>query len=125
MIGIVAMTAPVLRGNVFRMVVVGTITLAAGFYVANALAPLFTSAAVASGFTLPANAVQITSVVDGFLWISYVVIAAVQNLAIVGLLLLAAVIAVCFWLYHRNTDAWERAAGAGEADDEANQAREA
>jgi PTS system galactitol-specific IIC component len=111
---IVAMTAPVLRGNVFRMVVVGTITLAAGFYVANALAPLFTSAAVASGFTMPANAVQITSVVDGFLWISYVVIAAIQNLAVFGLILLAAIIALCFWLYRRNTDAWERAAGADE-----------
>ena len=114
---IVAMTAPVLRGNVFRMVVVGTVTLAAGFYVANALAPLFTNAATASGFAMPENAVQITSVVDGFLWISYVVIAAIQNLAVVGLVLLAAVIALCFWLYRRNTEAWERAAGAGEPED--------
>ena len=122
---IVAMTAPVLRGNVFRMVVVGTITLAAGFYVANALAPLFTSAAVASGFTMPANAVQITSVVDGFLWISYVVIAAIQNFAVLGLVLLAAIIALCFWLYHRNTDAWERAAGADEPEATANRAQEA
>jgi len=109
---IVAMTAPLLRGNVFRMVVVGTVTLAAGFYVANALAPLFTSAAVASGFQMPADAVQITSVVDGFLWISYVVIALIQNLAVAGLVVLAALIAVAFWLYRRNTDAWERAAGA-------------
>ena len=45
---IVALTAPLLRGNVFRMVIVGTVTLAAGFYVANALAPLFTSAAVSA-----------------------------------------------------------------------------
>ncbi|MFC5386583.1 PTS galactitol transporter subunit IIC [Aquamicrobium segne] len=113
---LVAMTAPVLRGNVFRMVVVGTITLAAGFYVANALAPLFTGAAVDAGFTMPANAVQITSVVDGFLWISYVVVAAVQNLAVIGLFLLAAIIALCFWLYQRNTAAWERAAGADDED---------
>lgn len=109
---IVAMTAPLLKGNVFRMVVVGTITLAVGFYVANALAPLFTSAAVASGFQLPANAVEITSVVDGFLWIPYVVIEAIQWLAVFGLVLLAAVIAVTFVLYHRNAAAWERAAGA-------------
>ena len=110
---IVAMTAPLLKGNVFRMVVVGTITLAVGFYVANALAPLFTSAAVSSGFQLPANAVQITSVVDGFLWIPYVVIEAIQWLGgVAGLVLLALVIAVAFGLYHRNTAGWERAAGA-------------
>ncbi|OQM74422.1 PTS galactitol transporter subunit IIC [Manganibacter manganicus] len=113
---IVALTAPVLRGNVFRMVIVGTVTLAVGFYVANALAPLFTSAATASGFKMPANAVQITSIVDGFLWISYVVVEAIQNLAVAGLVLLAVIIGGCFWLYRRNTAAWERAAGA--TDDE-------
>ncbi|CAN0653866.1 PTS sugar transporter subunit IIC [Nitratireductor aquimarinus] len=109
---IVAMAAPLMRGNVFRMVIVGTVTLAVGFYVANALAPLFTSAAIDSGFEMPENAVQITSVVDGFLWISYVVIAAIRDLGVAGLGLLAALIAACFWLYRRNTQAWERAAGA-------------
>ncbi|WP_349366438.1 MAG: PTS transporter subunit IIC [Nitratireductor rhodophyticola] len=113
---IVAMTAPLMRGNVFRMVIVGTVTLAVGFYVANALAPLFTSAAVDSGFEMPENAVQITSVVDGFLWISYVVIAAIRNLGAAGLGVLAAIIAACFWLYRRNTLAWERAAGAEDDD---------
>ena len=111
---IVAMTAPLMRGNVFRMVIVGTVTLAVGFYVANALAPLFTSAAVDSGFQMPENAVQITSVVDGFLWISYAVIAAIRGFGAAGLALLAAIIAACFWLYRRNTAAWERAAGAGD-----------
>jgi PTS system galactitol-specific IIC component len=114
---IVAMTAPLLKGNVFRMVVVGTITLAVGFYVANALAPLFTSAAVASGFQLPENAVQITSVVDGFLWIPYVVIEAIQWLGVGGLVLLALVIALAFALYRRNTAGWERAAGAEDETD--------
>ncbi|MBB6467221.1 PTS system galactitol-specific IIC component [Aminobacter lissarensis] len=116
---IVAMTAPLLKGNVFRMVIVGTVTLALGFYVANALAPLFTSAAVSSGFEMPANAVQITSVVDGFLWIPYVIIEAIQGLAIAGLVLIAAVIALLFVLYRRNSAAWERAAG---AEDEAEEA---
>lgn len=116
---IIAMTAPLLRGNVFRMVVVGTVTLTLGFYVANALAPLFTSAAVASGFKLPESAVQITSVVDGFLWIPYVVVVAVQNLGVVGLALLFAAIAAAFWAYRRNTDAWERAAGGDYSEEEA------
>lgn len=113
---IVAMTAPLLKGNVFRMVVVGTFTLAVGFYVANALAPLFTAAAQSSGFQMPANAVQITSVVDGFLWIPYVVIALISNLGALGLAVLAVIIAAAFWAYRRNTAAWERAAG---ADDDA------
>lgn len=117
---IVAMTAPLLKGNVFRMVVVGTITLALGFYVANALAPLFTSAAVSSGFAMPANAVQITSVVDGFLWIPYVIIEAIKWLGVAGLVLLALVIAVLFGLYRRNVAGWERAAGAEADDVEAN-----
>ncbi|MGH7004276.1 MAG: PTS transporter subunit IIC, partial [Alphaproteobacteria bacterium] len=109
---IVAMTAPLLKGNVFRMVVVGTFTLAVGFYVANALAPLFTAAAQSSGFQMPANAVQITSVVDGFLWIPYVVIALIDTLGAIGLAVLALIIAAAFWAYRRNTAAWERAAGA-------------
>ncbi|WP_245753287.1 PTS galactitol transporter subunit IIC [Paraburkholderia sartisoli] len=109
---IVALTAPLLKGNVFRMVVVGTVTLAIGFYVANALAPLFTHAAVASGFKLPAGALQITSVVDGFLWVPYVVIKAVQWLGVAGIVLLVLVVAALFWLYRRNTAGWERAAGA-------------
>ena len=75
---IVALAAPVTNGNVFRMVIIGTVTLAVGFYVANGLAPLFTSTAVAAGFKLPANAAQITSIVDGFLWISFVVVELVQ-----------------------------------------------
>ncbi|EJM98849.1 PTS sugar transporter subunit IIC [Phyllobacterium sp. YR531] len=112
---IVAMTAPLLKGNVFRMVIVGTFTLAVGFYVANALAPLFTAAAQSSGFQMPANAVQITSVVDGFLWIPYVVMALINNLGAIGLAVLAVIIAGSFWAYRRNTAAWERAAG---ADDE-------
>ncbi|WP_265519980.1 PTS galactitol transporter subunit IIC [Nitratireductor luteus] len=115
---IVAMTAPLLRGNVFRMVIVGTVTLVLGFYVANALAPLFTDAAVASGFEMPENAVQITSVVDGFLWISYAVIAAIRGFGAAGLALLALLIAGSFWFYRRNMAAWERAAGAEDDDGE-------
>ncbi len=109
---IVAMTAPVVKGNVFRMVLIGTVTLAIGFYVANALAPLFTQAAVASGFKLPANAAEITSIVDGFLWVPYVFVEAVQAAGITGLVVLAALVALAFWAFRRSTARWERIAGA-------------
>lgn len=107
---VVAMTAPVVNGNVFRMVLIGTVTLAIGFYVATALAPLFTSAATAAGFALPKNAAQITSIVDGFLWISWVVVQLVQTMGIVGLgVLFLAILAVSF-AYIRNRAGWERLA---------------
>ncbi len=116
---IVAMTAPVVKGNVFRMVLIGTVTLAIGFYVANALAPLFTQAAVASGFKLPENAVQITSIVDGFLWVPYVFVEAVQHAGLIGLIVLAILVAIGFWAFRRSTTRWEHAAGAGLAEEAA------
>jgi PTS system galactitol-specific IIC component len=109
---VVAMTAPIVKGNVFRMVIIGTVTLAIGFYVATALAPLFTQAAVGAGFKLPENAAQITSIVDGFLWVPYVIVELVQNLAIVGLVIAAVLVAIGFWFFRRSGKAWEQAAGA-------------
>ncbi|WP_299024174.1 PTS transporter subunit IIC [uncultured Thermanaerothrix sp.] len=109
---VVAMTAPVMRGNVLRIVIAGTITLAIGFYIATSMAPLFTSAAVASGFSLPEGAVQITSIADGFLWPPFLFVRTVMGLGALGLLVLAALLGVAFFLFLRNTKAWEVAAGA-------------
>ena len=108
---LVAMTAPVVNGNVFRMVIIGTITLAVGFYVATALAPLFTSAATAAGFALPKNAAQVTSIVDGFLWISWVTVEAVNRLGALGLGVLAVVVLGGIVAFTRNRAGWERLAG--------------
>lgn len=108
---LVAMAAPVTNGNVFRMVIIGTVTLAVGFYVATALAPLFTSAAVAAGFALPPNAAQITSIVDGFLWTSYVTVELVRYLGIFGIVVIALATLGAMVLFQRNRVAWERSAG--------------
>jgi len=109
---VVAMTAPVMRGNVLRIVIAGTITLAIGFYIATSMAPLFTSAAVASGFSLPAGAVQITSIADGFLWPPFLFVRTVQGLGALGLVVLLVLLAAAFFFFLRNTKAWEVAAGA-------------
>jgi PTS system galactitol-specific IIC component len=109
---VVAMFAPLMRGNIFRMIVAGTITLAVGFYIATAMADLFTSAAVASGFAMPEGAVRITSIADGFLWPPFVFVSAVQLAGAIGLLVLLALLAVALFLYQRNSKAWEIAAGA-------------
>jgi PTS system galactitol-specific IIC component len=109
---VVAMTAPVMRGNVLRIVIAGTITLAIGFYIATSMAPLFTSAAVASGFSLPEGAVQITSIADGFLWPPFLFVRTVQGLGALGLVVLLVLLAAAFFFFLRNTKAWEVAAGA-------------
>jgi PTS system galactitol-specific IIC component len=108
---LVAMAAPVVNGNIFRMVIIGTVTLAVGFYVANALAPLFTASATAAGFKLPENAAQITSIVDGFLWISWVVVEVASWLGVFGLIGVAIVIAASIALFTTHTAGFERLAG--------------
>lgn len=109
---LVAMAAPVTKGNVFRMVVIGTVTLAIGFYVATALAPLFTSAAVASGFSLPEKASQITSIVDGFLWVSYVAVEVTRFLGFLGIIGIAIVTLTSMFFFNANKARWEKIAGA-------------
>ncbi len=108
---VVAMTAPVMRGNVLRIVIAGAVTLAIGFYIATIMAPLFTSAAVASGFSLPEGAVQITSIADGFLWPPFLFVQLVQLLGVLGLVVLLALLAVALFFFLRNTKAWEQIAG--------------
>lgn len=109
---VVAMFAPLMRGNIFRMILAGTLTLAVGFYIATGMADLFTSAAVASGFQMPEGAVRITSIADGFLWPPFVFVSAVRLAGVIGLLILLAILAVLIFLYQRNPKAWEVAAGA-------------
>lgn len=109
---LVAMFAPLTRGNVVRMVVIGTVSLIIGFYVATGIAPLFTDAAVAANFDVPADAALVTSIADGFSWLAGLFVAAVQLAGGLGLALLALLAALGLWMYRRNRSGWERAAGA-------------
>ncbi len=109
---VVAMFAPLMQGNILRMVIAGTLELGIGFYIATSMADFFTSAAVASGFEIPPEAVQITSIADGFLWPPFVFVRAVQIAGIFGLIAIAIALAVAMFFYMRNPRAWEIAAGA-------------
>ena len=109
---VVAMMAPLFKGNVVRLIIGGTLELAVGFYIATALAPLFTSAAVEAGFTMPAGASLIASIGDGFLWPPFLFAKAAEFLGIIGILILGALLAVAWFLYSKNRTAWEVAAGA-------------
>jgi len=110
---VVALFAPLMQGNIFRMIVAGTIELLVGFYIATGMADFFTSAAINAGFAMPAGATKITSIGDGFLWTSWVFTKAVQVLGGVGgLAVLAIAVIALLLLYRKNPQAWDVVAGA-------------
>ena len=109
---VVAMFAPLMRGNIVRMVIAGTLELLVGFYLATWMSPLFTSAALDAGFAMPENALSITSIGDGFLWPPALFAQLVNYLGAFGLVIVAALLGVAMFFYMKNTKAWEVAAGA-------------
>jgi len=109
---VVALFAPLMKGNIFRMVVAGILELTAGFYIATAMAPLFTGAAQNAGFAMPEGASMITSIGDGFLWPQFLFTKLVEYLGVIGIVVAAALLAVAWFMFMKNTKAWEVAAGA-------------
>jgi len=110
---VVALFAPLMKGNIVRMIVAGTLELAVGFYLATNMAPIFTQAAVDAGFAMPEGAVEITSIGDGFLWPAWLFTKLTEWFGgVIGLLVIAAFLVVLFFFYMRNNKAWERIAGA-------------
>ncbi len=113
---VVAGFAPIMRGNIFRMWVAGLFELILGFYLATNMAQFFTAAAAEANFAFPEGATLITSIADGFLWPPYV-FARLSELTPWLLFLLLAILAVVWFLYLRNPEPWERAAGAPAPED--------
>lgn len=110
---VVALMAPVMKGNIVRMIVAGVLELGIGFYIATAMSPFFTSAALESGFALPEHAVQITSIADGFLWPNWLFVNLVQWLGgPIGLVVLVVLLGGTLFLYLKNPNHWEKMAGA-------------
>ena len=109
---VVALFAPLMKGNIFRMIVAGILELTAGFYFATAMAPFFTGAAQNAGFAMPEGASLITSIGDGFLWPQFVFTKLVQALGVFGIVVAAALLVVAWFMYLKNPVAWEVAAGA-------------
>ena len=110
---VVALFAPLMNGNIVRMIVAGTLELAVGFYIATSMAPIFTQAAVDAGFAMPEGAVEITSIGDGFLWPAWLFTNLVDWLGgAIGLLIAAVLLVAVFFFYLKNRTAWERIAGA-------------
>ena len=104
--------APAAKGNVFRMVVIGTVLVIVGFYTANALAPAITQIAGEAGFAIPENAAQISSIADGFVWSPLVLMWLGDALGWIGIGLFAVVTGLLFFFYKKNEKAWDEFAGA-------------
>jgi len=111
---VVAMFAPLMQGNIFRMFVAGVLELGVGFYIATAMAPFFTEAAQNAGFAMPEGASLITSIGDGFLWPQFLFTKLVQWLDVIGIVVAAALLVVVWFMYLKNPAKWEVAAGAPE-----------
>jgi PTS system galactitol-specific IIC component len=109
---VVALFAPLMKGNIFRMIIAGILELGVGFYIATSMAGFFTGAAQNAGFAMPAGASLITSIGDGFLWTPFVFTKLVQLLGVFGIVIAAALLAVTWFMYLKNPTAWEVAAGA-------------
>lgn len=110
---VVALFAPLMKGNIVRMIVAGTLELIVGFYIATSMAPFFTQAAVDAGYEIPEGAVQITSIADGFLWPGWLFTNLTKWLGgAVGLLIILVLLGVAWFFFKKNPKAWEKAAGA-------------
>ena len=107
-----AQIAPMAKGNIVRMVFVGTILLIFGFYFSNALAPVITEVAGGAGFAIPDNAVMISSIADGFVWSPLVFMLLGKYTGWIGIGLFAVLTGVLFYLYKKNEAAWDKLAGA-------------
>lgn len=114
----VAMIAPITRGNIVRGVLIGTLVIAVGLVIGTAIAPLHTEAAIQADFDMPEDAAQISSICDGANPLTWLLLTFSRLGAWIGWGIAVIVFAAIVLLYKRNERAWELAAGAPE-DEEA------
>jgi PTS system galactitol-specific IIC component len=110
-----AMMAPITRGNVGRMLIIGTLAAIMGLYMGTWMAPYITDAAPQAGFAIPEGAAQISAVGDGWdIWVWMMLLpATISELAgwVVAAVVLALVV-VGAWYYKRNAERMDTLAGA-------------
>ena len=104
--------APMAKGNIVKMVFVGTILMIFGFYFANAMAPVITAVAGGAGFAIPENAAMISSIADGFAWTPLAFMLLGKYTGWIGIGLFAVLTGVLFFFYKKNEAAWDKLAGA-------------
>jgi len=92
------MMVPIMRGNIVKMVIAGTIIMIPTFYIGTALYPAFTNAAKEAGFGIPAGTMSITSICDGANPLTYLLSWAVPwGFVIGGILFVVILVALKKW----------------------------
>lgn len=107
----VAMIAPITRGNIVRGVIIGTIVIAVGLIIGTTIAPLHTLAAIDAQFDMPEGATQICSICDGTNPLTWLLLNFSKLGGWIGWVIAVVVFGAIMFLYRRNTTAWEIAAG--------------
>ena len=111
----VCMFAPITRGNVARMTILGTLAAIAGLYLASWMAPLQTMAAPIAGVAIPEGATLITNMGDGWTtsasYLSFP--ASFSSIAQwIWLVVWVVVIFILVKLFNKNKKSWSKLAGA-------------
>lgn len=109
-----AMVAPVTRGNIVRGLIIGTIIIAFGLMIGTALSPLHTQAAVDAKFDM-GGATAISSICDGTNPLTWLLVTLTRGGGALGWILLAVgfiVLAAIIFFYKKNEKSWEELAGA-------------
>lgn len=107
----VAMIAPITRGNIVRGVIIGTVVIFIGLMIATGIAPLQTSAAIDAQFVMPESATQISSICDGANPLTWLLLTFGKLAGWIGWGIAVIIFGVILYLYKQNESAWEIAAG--------------
>jgi len=117
----VCMFAPITKGNVVRMTIIGTICAIIGLYMASWMAPIQTLAAPMAGVKIPAGATMITNMGDG--WVTSaaaLIFPATVGGAVAEVIALVVALALIVWAFvgfNKHRKSWSKVAGAGFEDE--------
>lgn len=116
----VCMLAPLTRGNVVRMTILGTICAIAGLYMASWMAPIQTEAARLANIGIPEGATLITNMGDGWtasaFYLTFPATLGGQIIQWIWLALFLALIIVGLVALSKNEEKWSRLAGFSSGD---------
>ncbi len=111
----VCMFAPITRGNVARMIILGTLAAIAGLYLASWMAPIQTEAAQAAGVAIPETATLITNMGDGWvLSVGALIWPGLISQTAQGIWLAVVLVVLVFLIrtFFKNEEKWSKWAGA-------------
>lgn len=97
---LVCLMVPVFRGNLIRTLIAGSIYISIGLYIATWVSPFFTSAAKAADFDFGAFT-NISSLVDGAVWTTFILIGSAKFMGWFGLGMLGILMVIAIVLFKK------------------------